>query len=63
MKARVFKFMQNNNIKSLKSDSYVVTYVQEGTTSTLDKKETVRAHPEINEVDFLKTSKKRLISR
>lgn len=58
-KAKVFQFMKDNNIKSLKSDSYTVTYVPESTTSTLDKKKLFTEHPEINESDYLKTSPKK----
>ena len=58
-KQKVFQFMKDNNIKSLKSDSYTVTFVPESTTSTLDKKKLFTAHPEINESDYLKTSPKK----
>lgn len=58
-KAKVFQFMKDNNIKSLKSDSYTVTFIPESTTSTLDKKKLFTAHPEINESDYLKTSPKK----
>ena len=58
-KAKVFQFMKDNNINSLKSDSYTVTFVPESTTSTLDKKKLFTAHPEINELDYLKTSPKK----
>ena len=58
-KAKVFQFMKDNNIKSLKSDSYTVTFVPESTTSTLDKKKLLTEHPEIKETDYLKTSPKK----
>ena len=58
-KQKVFQFMKDNNIKSLKSDSYTVTYVPESTTSTLDKKKLFTEHPEINELDYIKTSPKK----
>ena len=58
-KAKVFQFMKDNNINSLKSDSYTVTFVPESTTSTLDKKKLFTAHPEINELDYIKTSPKK----
>ena len=57
-KAKVFQFMKDNNIKSLKSDSYTVTFIPESTTSTLDKKKLFGEHPEIKEQDYLKTSPK-----
>ena len=58
-KAKVFQFMQDNNIKSLKSDSYTVTFIPESTTTSLDKKKLFSEHPEIKEQDYLKTSPKK----
>ena len=57
-KAKVFQFMMDNNIKSLKSGSYTVTFTPESTTTSLDKKKLFTAHPEIKEQDYLKTSPK-----
>ena len=57
--AKVFQFMQDNNIKSLKSDSYTVTFIPESTTTSLDKKKLFTEHPEIKEQDYLKTSPKK----
>src|SRR5574344_2779478 len=51
---KVFQFMQENGIKSLKSDYYTVTYFPESTTSTLDKKKLFAEHPEIKESDYQK---------
>ena len=58
-KLKVFQFMKDNNIKSLKSDSYTVTFTPESTTSTLDKKKLFAAYPKIKEQDYLKTSPKK----
>ena len=58
-KAKVFQFMKDNNIKSLKSDSYTVTFIPESTTATLDKKKLFTEHPEIKEQDYLKVSPKK----
>ena len=58
-KLKVFQFMKDNNIKSLKSDSYTVTFTPESTTTSLDKKKLFTEHPEINESDYLKTSPKK----
>ena len=55
-KEKVFQFMKDNNIKSLKSDSYTVTFIPESTTTSLDKKKLFTEHPEINETDYLKIS-------
>jgi len=56
---KVFQFMQDNGIKSLKSDYYTVAYVPESTTATLDKKKLFAEHPEIKETDYLKKSPKK----
>ena len=58
-KLKVFNFMKDNGIKSLKSDYYTVTFIPESTTATLDKKKLFTAHPEIKEQDFLKVSPKK----
>ena len=55
-KEKVFQFMKDNNIKSLKSDSYTVTFIPESTTTSFDKKKLFTEHPEINETDYLKIS-------
>ena len=58
-KLKVFQFMKDNNIKSLKSDSYTVTFTPESTTTSLDKKKLFSEHPEIEEWAYLKTSPKK----
>ena len=58
-KLKVFNFMKDNGIKSLKSDYYTVTFIPESTTATLDKKKLFTAHPEVKEQDFLKISPKK----
>ena len=58
-KLKVFQFMKDNNIKSLKSDSYTVTFIPESTTTSLDKKRLFTEHPEIEEWAYLKTSPKK----
>lgn len=55
----VKNFMESNNVKSIKSDRYNITLVPESTTSTLDKSKLFKEHPEINEADYLKISKKK----
>ena len=52
----VLEFMRANNIKSLKSDYYTVTFTPDGTKSTLDKSKLFKEHPEISETDYLKIS-------
>ena len=58
-KAKVFQFMRDNNIKSLKSDSYTVTFIPESTTTSIDKKKLFTAYPKIKEQDYIKTSPKK----
>ena len=52
----VLEFMRANNIKSLKSDYYTVTFTPDGTKSTLDKSKLFKEHPEIKETDYQKIS-------
>ena len=58
-KEKVFQFMKDNNIKSLKSDSYTVTFIPESTTTSIDKKKLFTAYPKIKEQDYIKTSPKK----
>ena len=59
MKTKLFEFMQNNNIKSINSETYNVSFISESTTATLDKKKLFTEHPEIKETDYLKFSDKK----
>jgi len=56
-KQMLFDVMYKNGVKSIKSDKYVLTIVPESVRSTFDKKKLLKEHPEINEADYLKTSK------
>ena len=58
-KAQVLAFMEANNILSLKSDTYSITYVPESITMTFDKKKLFSEHPKINETDYLRSSTKK----
>lgn len=53
-KAKVLEFMEQNNIKSISSDFYNVSYIPASTASTFDKKKLLKDHPEINESDYIK---------
>ena len=44
----VLEFMRANNIKSLKSDYYTVTFTPDGTKSTLDKSKLFKEHPDLS---------------
>jgi hypothetical protein len=56
-KRMLLDVMIKNNVKSLRHDDYIVTVVPENVRSTFDKKKLLAEHPEINEEDYLKTSK------
>jgi hypothetical protein len=58
-KASILHFMQENNVRSIKSDHYSIVHVAESETRTLDKSKLFKAHPEINPADFEKVSKKK----
>lgn len=55
-KAKLFEMMTKSGVKSIKSDSYNITVVPDGTTSRFDKKKLLKDHPEINEADYTATS-------
>lgn len=56
-KKLLLEVMMKNNVKSLRHEDYIVTVVPESVRSTFDKKKLLAEHPEINEADYLKTSK------
>ena len=56
-KKLLLEVMMKNNVKSLRHEDYIVTVVPESVRSTFDKKKLLAEHPEINEEDYLKTSK------
>ena len=58
-KEQLLEFMQSNNIQTLKSDEYSITYVPESVKITLDKKKLFSEHPKIKEQDYIKTSPKK----
>lgn len=58
-KAKLLEMMQKSGVKSIKSDSYNITVVPDGTTSRFDKKKLLKDHPEINEADYTATSERK----
>ena len=58
-KEQLLEFMQSNNIQTLKSDEYSITYVPDSVKITLDKKKLFTEHPKIREQDYIKTSPKK----
>jgi hypothetical protein len=55
-KAKLLDMMTKSGVKSIKSESYNITVVPDGTTSRFDKKKLLKDHPEINEADYTATS-------
>ena len=55
-KAKLLEMMTESGVKSIKSESYNITVVPDGTTSRFDKKKLLKDHPEINEADYTSTS-------
>lgn len=58
-KQYLLEVMRNNNIKSITSDKYRISYIAPSEIKTLDKIKLFKEHPEINEADYLKISKKK----
>jgi hypothetical protein len=55
---KIHAFMKEQNIGSIKSDFYTIQYFPESVGHTFDKKKLLKDHPEINESDYMKESKK-----
>ena len=55
-KAKLLEMMTKSGVKSIKSESYNITVVPDGTTSRFDKKKLLKDHPEINEADYTSIS-------
>lgn len=58
-KAKLLDMMTKSGVKSIKSNSYNITVVPDGTTSRFDKKKLLADHPEINEADYTATSERK----
>ena len=59
LKEKMLEFMENNSIKSIKSDLYSITYVPAGISNRFDKAALLKDHPEINETDYTKQTKRK----
>ena len=59
LKAQILDFMEAQEINSIKSDYYTISYIGASEAATFDKKKLLAEHPEINESDYLKISKKK----
>jgi hypothetical protein len=58
-KAKLLDMMTESGVKSIKSESYNITVVPDGTTSRFDKKKLLKDYPEINEADYTSTSERK----
>lgn len=59
LKERIRNFMEKGGIKSIKSDSYTISYQAKSEAVTFDKAKLFKTHPELREEDFQKVSKKK----
>jgi hypothetical protein len=58
-KAKILQFMQENNVRAIKSDMYAITYVAESETRTLDKSALKKANPDLDLSKYDKVTKKK----
>ena len=58
-KANLLEFMQDNGVKSINSDNYIITYVPEGTTSRFNKSKLLKDYPEIDESKYTTVSERK----
>ena len=59
LKEKIRDFMEKGGIKSIKSDSYTISYQPESEAVTFDKAKLFSEHPEIKESDYQKISPKK----
>lgn len=59
LKEKIRDFMEKGGIKSIKSDSYTISYQPESEAVTFDKAKLFKSHPELREEDFQKVTKKK----
>jgi hypothetical protein len=58
-KAKILQFMQENNVRAIKSEMYAITYIAESETRTLDKAALKKANPDLDLSKYDKVSKKK----
>jgi hypothetical protein len=58
-KANLLQFMQDNGVKSINSDNYIITHVPAGTTSRFNKAKLLKDHPEIDESKYTTVSERK----
>jgi hypothetical protein len=58
-KTNLLEFMQDNGVKSINSDNYIITYVPAGTTSRFNKTKLLKDFPEIDESKYTTVSERK----
>ena len=58
-KTSLLQFMQDNEVKSINSENYIITHVPEGTTSRFNKAKLLKDFPEIDESKYTAVSERK----
>jgi len=58
-KANLLQFMQDNGVKSINSENYIITHVPAGTTSRFNKTKLLKDYPEIDESKYTTISERK----
>ena len=58
-KANLLEFMQDNEVKSINSENYIITHVPVGTTSRFNKARLLKDFPEIDESKYTTVSERK----
>jgi hypothetical protein len=58
-KANLLQFMQDNGVKSINSENYIITHVPAGTTSRFNKTKLLKDYPEIDESKYTTVSERK----
>ena len=58
-KTNLLQFMQDNGVKSINSENYIITNVPAGTTSRFDKERLLKDFPEIDESKYTTVSERK----
>ena len=58
-KTNLLQFMQDNEVKSINSENYIISHIPEGTTSRFNKAKLLKDFPEIDESKYTTTSERK----
>ena len=58
-KINLLQFMQDNGVKNINSENYIITHVPEGTTSRFNKAKLLKDFPEIDESKYTTVSERK----